>query len=390
MPPADNDPIAPTPDGKKPSLGKRFLDRVKGPKSTKSSSALSTPATRSMEIRTASSAADEKPSLSKRLLTPFKGSKFIRNSSAPSAQSVENLAAPGASIAQLATNVLGKPPHTLLVIARRQTPGLVTARAVPGASASAQLVTATGTTSAMNVDQGSPATPAAAGPTSAMSIDQHGSVTPAGTYAPLITFAHRALVGYTAAAPTSSINVNQHSPPAAVPSSVVSQNAPAMNPVSMINVDQSTLPGPNVPQAQSKFKGGVTVALDGCLTALRVAKEASDWNPFLRATLGGVMAAIDLAKTVSGNSEDMKGIVVRIQGLLPILETSAKRLEGCKDDFGKGNNLMTFAITMQAELEKIQEMQSHGLLKRVLQGPKDATTLLGVYKNISESLEQFK
>ncbi|KAG6903815.1 hypothetical protein DXG01_014722, partial [Tephrocybe rancida] len=86
----------------------------------------------------------------------------------------------------------------------------------------------------------------------------------------------------------------------------------------------------------------------------------------------------------------MKSTVARIQGLLPILEASAKRLEGRKDDFGKENNLMTFAITMQAELEKIQEMQSHGLFKRVIQGPKDATTLLGVYKNISESLEQFK
>ncbi|KAG6916295.1 hypothetical protein DXG01_007492 [Tephrocybe rancida] len=318
MPPADNDPIAPTPDGKKPSLGKRFLDQVKSPKPTKSSSASSTPTTRSMEIRTAPSAADEKPSLPKRLLAPFKGSKFIKRSSAPStpaAQSAENLATHGASATQPAANVLG----------------LVTALAAPGASANAQVVTVTGLTSAMNVNQRGPAT--------------------------------------------------------AVPNVSISQNDSAMNPVSF---DQSAQPGPDVPQAQRKFKRGVNVALDGCLTALRLAKEASDWNPFLKATLGGVMAAIDLAKTVSDNSEDMKGTVAHIQGLLPILETSAKRLEARKDDFGKGNDLMTFAITMQAELEKIQEMQSHGLFKRVLQGPKDATTLLGIYKNISESLEQFK
>ncbi|KAG6916299.1 hypothetical protein DXG01_007496 [Tephrocybe rancida] len=163
MPPADNDPIAPTPDGKKPYLGECFLDQVKGPKSTKSA-----PAIQSMEIQT--------------------GSKFIGSSSAPStpaAQSVENLAAPSASIAQLAGSGLGKPPQSLLIIARRQAPGLVAAPVVPGASASAQHVTAADITSAMGVDQGSPATLAAAGPTSAMSIDQHGSVTPAGTYAPL-------------------------------------------------------------------------------------------------------------------------------------------------------------------------------------------------------------
>ncbi|KAG6914895.1 hypothetical protein DXG01_014675 [Tephrocybe rancida] len=401
MPPADNDPIAPSPDGKKLSLGKRFLDRVKGPKSTKSSSASSTPTTQLMEIRTASSVANEKPSLSNHLLAPFKGSKFSKSSSTPStpaAQLVENLAetqlqlaspAPGASAAQPAANVLGKPPHSVLIIIHRQTPGLVTAPAVPRAFASAQVVTA-GTASAMNIDQGSPVTPAAAGPTSAMSVDQRGSVAPA---------------GYTAAAPTSPINVNQHSSPTAVPSLVVSQKAPAMNPVSLTNIDQSGLPGPNVPQAQSKLKGlylevhvltvnhpteGVNVALDGCLTVLKVAKEASDWNPFLKAALGGVMAAIDLANTVSGNSEDMKSTMAYIRGLLPILEASAKRLEDRKGDFGKGNNLMTFAITVQTELEKVWEMQSHGLFRRVLQGPKDATTLLDVYKNISESLEQFK
>ncbi|KAG6903877.1 hypothetical protein DXG01_014251 [Tephrocybe rancida] len=86
----------------------------------------------------------------------------------------------------------------------------------------------------------------------------------------------------------------------------------------------------------------------------------------------------------------MKNILDRIQGLLPIIETSAKRLEGRKDDFGRGNNLMTFATMMQTELEKIQQMQLHGLFRRVLQGPKDVGALLGIYKNISEALEQFK
>ncbi|KAG6855439.1 hypothetical protein H0H87_002836, partial [Tephrocybe sp. NHM501043] len=85
----------------------------------------------------------------------------------------------------------------------------------------------------------------------------------------------------------------------------------------------------------------------------------------------------------------MKDTLDRIQGLLPILETSAKRLEGRKDDFGNGS-LMTFASTMQTELEKIQTMQSYSLFRRVLQGTEDMHTLLGVCKNINEALEQFK
>ncbi|KAG6852983.1 hypothetical protein H0H87_009009, partial [Tephrocybe sp. NHM501043] len=103
----------------------------------------------------------------------------------------------------------------------------------------------------------------------------------------------------------------------------------------------------------------MSVALDGLLTVLRVARQASDWNPFLKAALGGVVAVIDLAKvgtyvfkeshgnktftqTVSSNSQDMKDTLDHIQGLLPILKTSVKRLEDRKDGFDE-ESLMTFA-----------------------------------------------
>ncbi|KAG6907466.1 hypothetical protein DXG01_008802 [Tephrocybe rancida] len=324
MPPVGNNPA--TPDGKKPSLANRILDRVKGSKPTTRNPASSTAATQSMEDLIAPGASDGKRHFVKSLFGSSKSTKSNLVSSAPATHSIENLAAPGASAIQPATNVLG----------------VVAAPVVPAAAASAQGVAVTGTTLAMNVYQGSPATPA------------------------------------------------------------------TMNPVSLTNVDQSAPSGPNVPQAQSKFKGkpvlylevnvltvnypteGMNLALDGCLTVLRVAKEASDWNPLLKAALGGVVAVIDLAKTMSNNSQDMKDTLNHIQGLLPILETSAKRLEGRKDGFGKANDLINFVITMQTELEKIQQMQLHGLFRCMLQGTRDADTLLGVYKNIGETLEQFK
>ncbi|KAG6905368.1 hypothetical protein DXG01_003195, partial [Tephrocybe rancida] len=320
MPPADNNLTAqPVLDGKKPFVGKRIFDRVKGSKSTKSSSAPSAAATQSMENLTAP---DGKLSAVKRLLAPFKGSKSPKSSSTqntPAAQSVENSAALGASAANIAANI-----------------GAVTAPAAPEAAVSAQVVTAAGPALAMTFDQGSPPTPAAA-------------------------------------APTSAINVNQGSFPTAVPS-LISQTAPAMNHVSLTNINQSTQPGSNVPHGQM----------------LRVANESSSWNPILKSALGSIVAVIDLVKTMSDNLQDMKDTLVCVQGLLPILETSVKRLEGCKDGFGKGSNVLAFGIMMRAELEKIWQMQSHGLFRRVLQGPKNAGTLLGVYKNISEALEQFK
>ncbi|KAG6917113.1 hypothetical protein DXG01_003933, partial [Tephrocybe rancida] len=410
MIPVDNNPAAQpaaAPDGKKPSFGKRFLDRVKDSKSTESSSAPNNPATRFMELTAPDG---KKPAAVKRLLGRLGVSKSTKSSlvsSTAATQSVGNVTAP-ASAAQPAANIFGKPVHHFFTITQRRPPRVVTAPAVPGAAASVQVVTymdaisatnvdqggsippaaAVSTSAAINLDQRDSVTPAAAGPTSAMNINQRGSVTTVASR-PLSTMNadQRRSMTPAVVGPTSAMNINQRS---SMPKVVVSHNNPTTNPVSLTNINQLSPPGPNVPQVQSKSKEGMNIALDGFLTALRAAKDSADWNPFLKAALGGVVAVIDLAKVVSDNSQNMNDTLVRIQGLLPILETSAKRLEGRKDGFGKGNNLMTFAITIQAELEKIQEMQLHGLFRRVLQGPKDAGILLGVYKNISEALEQFK
>ncbi|KAG6824655.1 hypothetical protein H0H92_006192, partial [Tricholoma furcatifolium] len=137
--------------------------------------------------------------------------------------------------------------------------------------------------------------------------------------------------------------------------------------------------------AKSTFKDSINIALDALETALRLVKETSNWNPVLKATFGGVVAVIDLAKTANDNWQGMKEVMNDIQGLLPILETSAKCLEGRHDGLGK-----TILSTIQNELNKVQEMQTHGLFRRILQGATDADALLGVYHNINKALEQFK
>ncbi|KAG6823635.1 hypothetical protein H0H87_000614, partial [Tephrocybe sp. NHM501043] len=81
---------------------------------------------------------------------------------------------------------------------------------------------------------------------------------------------------------------NQHSSTTPVLDNALSENNSDTN--------QTAQPGPNVPQAESKFKEGMSVALDGLLTAVRVARQASDWNPFLKAALGGIVAVVDLAQ----------------------------------------------------------------------------------------------
>ncbi|KAG6856016.1 hypothetical protein H0H87_008333, partial [Tephrocybe sp. NHM501043] len=353
MPPADNNPTAqPTvaPDGKKPSFRKRLVGRFK---STESSSASSALATRSMENSTA---ADGKPSPFKRLFGALKPTKSGIAPSTLTTRSVENLAVPSVPAVGLAPNV----------------PDAATDPTVLTAAASTQVVTAMDPVSVANDNQGRSTAPAACiavDHTLAINVDQ-GRFTTA------------------VAGPTPAMDANERSSTTPVPD-VVSQNNPAINTGSLTDIDQTAQPDPNVPQGQNKFKDVASVALDGFLTTLRITKEVSDWNPILKAALNGVVAVVDLAKTVSSNSQDMKDTVDRIQGLLPILETSVIRLEGRKDGFGD-KSLMTFTITMQTELTKIQTLQSHSVFRRVLQGAEDADTLVSIYKKISEALEQFK
>ncbi|KAG6828899.1 hypothetical protein H0H87_000445 [Tephrocybe sp. NHM501043] len=338
MPATDNNPTAQptvTPDGKKSSFAKRLIDP------TESSSAAGAPPTRLREKLTAP---DIKPSAFKRLSEAFKSTKSGIAPSTLTTRSVENLATPpSVSAAHLASNV--------------------PAPMVPEGGASAQVATTMVSVSSVNVHQESSTTPAPAGPTLVVDDNQQSSPVPDNV-----------------------VSENNSGKYISLPSVYVSSFTIVINTVSLSDVNQTAQPDPNVSQAQSKFKG---VSVDDLSTVLRLAKQASDWNAFLKAALGSVVAVIDLAKTVSSNSQDMKDTLDHIQGLLPILGTSAQRLEDCKYGFGEGS-LMTFAISMQTELEKMQTIQSHNLFKHVLQGTEDVHTLLGVYKNISEALEQFK
>ncbi|KAG6805357.1 hypothetical protein H0H92_015739, partial [Tricholoma furcatifolium] len=129
--------------------------------------------------------------------------------------------------------------------------------------------------SAVDIDQDSSTIPPGAtlGHTLPRKVDQGRSATPSGS------------VG-----PPSAMEANRGS----ITSVPVSQTKAVIESGPLPNIDQSMQPGAN--QAQSKLKEDMGVALDGFLAAMTVAKEASDWNPFLKAVLGGVVAVVELAK----------------------------------------------------------------------------------------------
>ncbi|KAG6805986.1 hypothetical protein H0H92_013154, partial [Tricholoma furcatifolium] len=163
-------------------------------------------------------------------------------------------------------------------------------------------------------------------PKSVVDIDQDSSTTPPGATLghtlPINVDQSRFTIHSGSVDPPSAMEVNRGSI-APVP---VSQTNLAIESGPLPKIDQSMQPDAN--QAQSKLKEDMGVALDGFLAAMTVAKEASDWNPFLKAVLGGVVAVVELAKTVRSNWRDMQATVERIEGLLPILVTSEQRLQG--------------------------------------------------------------
>ncbi|KAG6887927.1 hypothetical protein C0995_011538 [Termitomyces sp. Mi166 len=136
------------------------------------------------------------------------------------------------------------------------------------------------------------------------------------------------------------------------------------------------------------------VAADGLVQALRIAKESADWNPFLKGALGGVVAVVDLVKElqqVSDNWQEMEAVLNRIISLLPIVHDLREHLQVCSPDIKKEMNYISkCADVMQNEFKTIQEMQSHGLIRRGLQATSDARVLLGACKKITEAFDDLK
>ncbi|KAG6826497.1 hypothetical protein H0H92_015598 [Tricholoma furcatifolium] len=230
-------------------------------------------------------------------------------------------------------------------------------------------------------------------PISAVNIVQDSSTTPSGAsahasflnFCPVI-FAFCTALGHALPSNADQGRLTTHSgsasPPLEMDANFCGSMAPVPEPDSISHslcaaIESGPLPKINqslqldANEAQNKFNEHMGVILDGLVTGMTVANEASNWNPLLKSVLGGIVAVVGLTKTVHNNWKDMQVTVECIEGLLPILVTSELHLNGCKDGFKREDKLMTFA-------------------KRVLQGTKDADALLGIYKNIAEALEQFK
>ena len=56
----------------------------------------------------------------------------------------------------------------------------------------------------------------------------------------------------------------------------------------------SQAPGPGNLARSEAIKDAAGVAWSGIETSLRLLKECSDWNPILKAAVGGIVACIDL------------------------------------------------------------------------------------------------
>jgi hypothetical protein len=54
---------------------------------------------------------------------------------------------------------------------------------------------------------------------------------------------------------------------------------------------------PSSSPTRDRIRGGV----DGAIVALKLAKESADWNPIMKAVLGGVSAMVDLCRVSSIN-----------------------------------------------------------------------------------------
>ncbi|KAG6887882.1 hypothetical protein C0992_010376 [Termitomyces sp. T32_za158] len=132
------------------------------------------------------------------------------------------------------------------------------------------------------------------------------------------------------------------------------------------------------------------VASDGFMETLIVAKESSDWNPLLKAVLGGLVALVDLGKQVGSNWKEMDMVLRRMNDLYPVVKKLTEHLHGNLANFGETTYLIRCATTLKDGCNKILELQSHNLIRRGLQVTSDASTIIDVYKEINTALDDLK
>ncbi|KNZ82041.1 Vegetative incompatibility protein HET-E-1 [Termitomyces sp. J132] len=145
----------------------------------------------------------------------------------------------------------------------------------------------------------------------------------------------------------------------------------------------------NDEKIESIMKTIKEVASYGFTQALLIAKESSDWNPFLKAVLGGVVAVVNLKKQVSKNWSGMDTALKHI-GDLDSLVKSTEHLHGRFAELGVAEYFNNCVNTLQLGCNRILDMQSHGLLRCGLQATSDADTLMDIDNQIMYTIDNFK
>ncbi|KZV60585.1 hypothetical protein PENSPDRAFT_659473 [Peniophora sp. CONT] len=119
---------------------------------------------------------------------------------------------------------------------------------------------------------------------------------------------------------------------------------------------------------------------------LKVLKESSDGLTPLKATVGGLVALIEIYDRTKSNAAGTEEVAQRLDRLMHIL---AKRLD---EDEKTASSLITrpYIKTLQEQLAEVTVLGGHGRFQRTVESAQDEETLKSISGTVANALQEFQ
>ncbi|KZV61784.1 hypothetical protein PENSPDRAFT_759197 [Peniophora sp. CONT] len=134
------------------------------------------------------------------------------------------------------------------------------------------------------------------------------------------------------------------------------------------------------------FRRAAQTGWNGTKLLLGVLKDSSDVFPPLKATVGGLVALIDIYERTKSNESGMAGTSQHIDRLLGLL---AHRLEGNRETVSSFVH-KPYTMVLAGHLEKLDEMMSQGKLRRIANSSQQEGDIKNICLEIERTLQELQ
>jgi len=144
---------------------------------------------------------------------------------------------------------------------------------------------------------------------------------------------------------------------------------------------------PGSPSPSTRLKNDTaSVVWSSIETSLRVLKVCSDWNPFLKSAVGGIVACIDLVGKTSQNQKDIADLTKRLASTASMLQQNAEHASSPEAEL----DMNKFLMCIQEHESDLRLKKDRWRLRRGVEAADDEQEILRRLRQIAASFDEFQ